>query len=102
MLRGPHERTSRLTAGPRLTGWNHCFNVCTNGAPSVMGCRKGCVSYVVKVNPNIRVFQCMWHRDNLASRELSVSVHNRMNNIFEIVGFLKDRALNSRLSQKLC
>ena len=44
----------------------------------------------------------MLHRKNLASRELSETLHRVMKDVIEIVNFVKARALNSRLFQELC
>ena len=85
-----------------LIDWAKCLSVCTDGAPSMIGRRKGFVAHVKKVNPSVQVIHCMLHRENLASRELSETLHRVMKDVIEIVNFVKARALNSRLFQELC
>ena len=63
-----------------------------------MGCRKGFVAHVKKVNPKLQVIYCMLARENLASRELSATLPDRV----EIVHFVKLLASNSRRFQELC
>ena len=65
------------------------FSVCTDGALSMMGCRKGFVSHVKKVNPSVQVIHCVLHRENLASRVLSSTLHDVMKNVIKIVNLLK-------------
>ena len=43
----------------------------------------------------------MLHRENLAFRELSATLHGVIKNVTEIVNFVKARAPNSRLFQEL-
>ena len=85
-----------------LIDWAKCLTVCTDGAPSMIGCRKGFVAHVKKVNPSVQVIHCMLHRENLASRELSETLHGVMKDVIEIVNFVKARGLNSRLFEELC
>ena len=85
-----------------LIDWAKCLTVCTDGAPSMIGCRKGFVAHVKKVNPSVQVIHCMLHRKNLASRELSETLHGVMKDVIEIVNFVKARGLNSRLFEELC
>ena len=44
----------------------------------------------------------MLHKENLASRELSETLHGVMKDIIDIVDFVKAHALNSRLFEELC
>ena len=68
----------------------------------MIGRRKGFVAHVKKVNPSVQVIHCMLHRENLASRELSKTVHGVIKDVIEVVKFVKARALNSRLFEELC
>ena len=38
--------------------WSDCVSVCAYGAPSMMGCKKGFMSFVKKENKNISVVHC--------------------------------------------
>ena len=67
----------------------------------MIGCRKGFVAHVKKVNPSFQVIQCMLQRENLASRELSKTFYGVRKDVTEIVNFVKARALTSCLFQEL-
>jgi hypothetical protein len=47
----------------RRIKWENCVSVCTDGALSMLGCKKGLVAYVLKVNPNVKIVHCMIHRE---------------------------------------
>ena len=44
-----------------MIDWAKCFSVCTDGAPSVMGCWKGFVVHVKKVKSSVQVIHCILH-----------------------------------------
>ena len=44
----------------------------------------------------------MLHRENLAIRRIEENLSIVMNDVIQIVNFIKGRALNSRLSSQLC
>jgi zinc finger BED domain-containing protein 5/7/8/9 len=50
--------------------WENCVSVCTNGAPSMLGCKKGFVAYVLKVDPNVKTVHCMIQREALVIKDL--------------------------------
>ena len=50
--------------------WSDCVSFCADGAPSMMGCKKGFMSFVKKENKNISVVHCLLHRENLAAKEI--------------------------------
>ena len=74
-----------------LIDWAECRTVCTDGAPSVIGCRKGFVAHVQKVYPSVQV-HCMLPREYLASLEFGETLHGVMKDVIEIVNFVKARA----------
>jgi hypothetical protein len=39
-------------------------------APSMLGCKKEFVAYVLKVNPNVKIVHCMIHRKALVTKAL--------------------------------
>jgi zinc finger BED domain-containing protein 5/7/8/9 len=40
--------------------WGNCVGVCTDGAPSMLGCKKGFVAYVLKVKLNVKIVRRCW------------------------------------------
>ena len=82
--------------------WNRCISVCIDGAPAMIGARKGFVGRVKEINPDIRSVHCVLHRQNLASKRLSPELNAVMNTAVEIVNFIKSNAANSRLFQQMC
>ena len=50
--------------------WSDCVSVCEDGATSMMGCKKGFMSFVKKENKNISVVHCLIQRENLTAKEI--------------------------------
>ena len=50
--------------------WKSCVGICTDGAPSMIGCTKGVVSFIEKQYENVIVTHCFFHREALMSRTL--------------------------------
>ena len=73
--------------------WSDCGSVCADGAPSIMGCKKGFMSFVKKENKNISVVHCLLHREDLAIG---------FKEVVSLVNFIKSRPLHTRLFSVLC
>ena len=82
--------------------WNNCSSICTDGAPAMLGSRKGFTARVKEINPNVMTSHCFVHQENLASHRLSTELGNVMQDVIHIVNFIKSKSLNSRLFGKLC
>ena len=50
--------------------WYDCFFVCADGAPSIMGSKRGFMSFAKRQNNDISVVHCLLHRENLAAKEV--------------------------------
>jgi hypothetical protein len=50
--------------------WIDCVAVCADGAPAMMGSKKGFMSYVKKKNKNAIIIHCLLHRENLAAKNI--------------------------------
>ena len=50
--------------------WEKVVGICTDGAPTMLGSRSGCLKLAKKHNPNIVGIHCMIHRQALASKTL--------------------------------
>ena len=82
--------------------WNNCSSICTDGAPAMLGSRKGFTARVKEINPNVMTSHCFVHQKNLASHRLSTELGNVMQDVIHIVNFIKSKSLHSRLFGKLC
>ncbi|XP_076049324.1 SCAN domain-containing protein 3-like [Oratosquilla oratoria] len=82
--------------------WDQCFSVYSDGAPAMLGARQGFTARVKQVNPTVIVTHCLLHRENLASRKMSIELNTVMEDVIQIVNFIKSLALNSRLFSQMC
>jgi len=82
--------------------WNLCVGICTDGAPSMVGSVKGFTSLVEKQNPNIVRTHCFLHREVLVSKITQNELKEVLNQVIEMVNFIKTRPLKSRIFELLC
>jgi len=81
--------------------WSDCVSVCADGAPSMMGSKKGFMSFVKKENKNISVVHCLLHRENLAAKEIQ-DLAIVFKEVVSVVNFIKSLPLHTRLFRVLC
>ena len=82
--------------------WSNCVSVCTDGCPSMQGKNKGFVTYVRQKNPNVVIVHCMVHREALVAKSLPKDLQTIMNQVCQVVNFIKSRPLRNRLFSQLC
>ena len=82
--------------------WSNCVSVCADGAPAMMGSKKGFMSFVKKKNNNILVVHCLLHRENLATKEIQENLAIVFKEVVSVVNYIKSRPLNTRLFRALC
>ena len=82
--------------------WSDCVYVFANGAPSMMGTKKGFMSFVKKENQDILVIHCLFHRENLAAKEIQEDLAIRFNEVVSVVNYIKSCPLCNRLFRALC
>ena len=82
--------------------WSQCFSICCDGAPAMLGTRKGFVAKVKEANQNVIVVHCLLHRENLASRHISSDLGAVMDNVVAVVNYIKAGPLNSRIFREIC
>ncbi len=83
--------------------WEGCVSLCTDGAPSMLGVRRGFTALVKEVNSNVRSVHCLLHRENLAAQHLSPQLNTVLLEVVAVVNFfVKSSALNSRLFEEMC
>lgn len=82
--------------------WESCFGICTDGAPSMIGSIKGFVSLAKKCNKNILATHCFLHREALVAKTIGPQLKNVLDDVVNMVNFIKMRPLKSRLFSLLC
>src|ERR1044072_8654339 len=82
--------------------WKSCVGICTNRAPCMTGCIKGFVSLAEKENPNLIRTHCFLHREVLVSKISQEELKLVLQQVVEIVNYIKSRPLQSRLFEQLC
>ncbi|XP_068233589.1 protein FAM200A-like [Palaemon carinicauda] len=68
----------------------------------MLGARQGFIARVKQENSSVMVVHCLLHRENLASQKLSHELQKVMQEVTQVVNFIKARALNSRLFTQMC
>jgi zinc finger BED domain-containing protein 5/7/8/9 len=71
--------------------WKNCVTVCTDGAPSMLGCKKGFVAYVLKVNRNVKIVHCMHD----SSRALPGKLCQTMNEVIKVANYFKSNSFRT-------
>ena len=82
--------------------WSDCVSVCADGVPSMMGCKKGFMSFMKKENKSISVVHCLLYRENLAAKEIQEDLTIVFKVVISEVNFIKSRPLHTRLFRVLC
>ena len=82
--------------------WKNLVGCCTDGAPSMLGCHSGFQALVKRKASESKGVHCMLHRQVLASKTLPNALQKELDEMIQIVNFIKAGALNSRLLKKLC
>ena len=68
----------------------------------MLGARQGFTARVKQENPCVVIVHCLLHRENLAAQKLSNDLQKVMQQVIQIVNFIKARALYSRLFSQMC
>ena len=82
--------------------WSNCVSVCADGCPSMRGKNKGSVAYVLQKNPNVVIVHCMIHREALVAKSLPADLKEGMDQVSQVVNFIKSWPLQNRLFSQLC
>ncbi|XP_053171455.1 zinc finger BED domain-containing protein 5-like [Scomber japonicus] len=82
--------------------WENCIGVCSDGAQTMAGVRKGLRTLIKKASPNAEWTHCVLHREALASRHLSSELSEVMTDILGVVNFIKTRPLKTRVFSAIC
>lgn len=82
--------------------WKSCVGICTDGAPSMVGCIKGLVSFIKKQNENVIITHCFLHREALMSKTLGEKLKEVLDQVVQMVNFVKTRPVKSRIFEQIC
>jgi hypothetical protein len=82
--------------------WSNCVGICSDGAPAMFGYRIGFCKRVKEVNSNVVIIHCFLHRKNLATRAIQPELFSMLQDVIQIINFIKAKALNSRIFHAMC
>ena len=82
--------------------WTSCVGICTDGAPSMVGSKKGFTAVAKKENEKIIFTHCFLHRENLVAKTIRNKLKEVMDQVVQMVNYIKRRPLQSRLFAKIC
>ncbi|XP_046977632.1 zinc finger BED domain-containing protein 5-like [Vanessa cardui] len=82
--------------------WDKCVAVSTDGARAMTGTRIGLQARVKKMNPSIVWHHCCIHREALAAKNMPEKLKTVLDDIVQVVNFIKARPLNSRIFGMIC
>ncbi|XP_055644976.1 zinc finger BED domain-containing protein 5-like [Toxorhynchites rutilus septentrionalis] len=82
--------------------WEHCVDVCTDGAKAMVGKTAGVVARIQEKAESCGSSHCILHRYALAMKKISPSLKEVLEESIKIINFIKARPKNSRLFKTLC
>jgi zinc finger BED domain-containing protein 5/7/8/9 len=82
--------------------WSKCVGVCTDGAAACTGYKSGAVKRIQDVAPLAVWTHCFIHRQALAAKQMSQELHETLQDVVNVVNFIKGRPLQQRLFTILC
>ena len=81
--------------------WNMVSSMCTDGAPTMIGCKSGLRGLIKYDALHIAFTHCMLHRHARVSKTLLSPLADVLKNVVETVNFARSRALNHRIFMQL-
>ncbi|GFX14957.1 SCAN domain-containing protein 3 [Trichonephila clavipes] len=63
----------------------------TDGAPNMMGKKKGCLKLMKDKNPNTLLFHCVIHKGNLVPKNISPVLNERLNLVVKCMNTIKPK-----------
>lgn len=82
--------------------WKNCVQICTDGAPAMIGCLKGFCTLVKNRFPHIISSHCIIHREVLMTKSLIQPLQFVMDSVIEMVNSIKAYPKQSRLLRMIC
>ncbi|CAM5073328.1 unnamed protein product [Natator depressus] len=82
--------------------WKNCVSVTTDGMAALTGIKKGFRDKVTEIAPHVKFIHCIIHRQATAVKKLEPEVHKVVQDVIDLVNFIKTRPLNSKIFTILC
>ena len=82
--------------------WTSCVGICTYGAPSMVASKKGFTALAKKENEKIIFTHCFLHGENLVAKTIGNELKEAIDQVVQMVNYIKRRPLQSRLLAKIC
>ena len=82
--------------------WTDCVSACADGAPAMMGIKKGFMSFAKKQNNDILIVHCYLHRENLAAKDIQANLASVFKEVVCVVNYIKSHSLCTRLFRVFC
>ena len=82
--------------------WKQLVGICTDGAPSMIGCRSGFKGLVTSVASHGSFTHCVIHRFALAMKTLPSGLQEVLQDVVKIINHISANATISRLFAALC
>ena len=82
--------------------WKQLVGICTDGAPSMIGCRSSFKGLVTSVAPHVSFTHCVIHRFALAMKTLPSGLQEVLQDVVKIVNHISANATTSRLFAAFC
>ena len=82
--------------------WTNCVGICTDSIPSMVGSKKSFIALAKKENEKIIFTHCFLHCENLNAKTIGNELKEVMNQVVQMVNYIKRRSLQSRLLAKIC
>ncbi|CAM4541743.1 unnamed protein product [Lepidochelys olivacea] len=82
--------------------WKNCVSVTSDGVAALTGIKKGFRGKVTEIAPHVKFIHRIIHRQAIAAKKLEPEVHKVLQDVIDVVNFIKTRPLNSRIFIILC
>ena len=83
----------------RELNWKHVIDVCTDGAPVMIGYRFGCQTLVKEKSPDVIGTHCSLDCQPLMVKTIPDQLKNVLDGVTKAVSFIEANTLNSLLFQ---
>ncbi|XP_076314946.1 protein FAM200C-like [Tachypleus tridentatus] len=82
--------------------WEALVGLCTDGTPSMIGCKSGFKAFVKNVAPHVSFTHCMIRRYALAMKTLPLGLQEVLTDVVKVVNHIRGSATTSRVFKVLC
>ena len=82
--------------------WTRCVGVCSDGAAAMTGKRSGVTAFIKQKAPQVVATHCMLHREALVAKRMDDKLNQVLQDVVQIVNFIKARPMKHRLFTLLC